>query len=171
MLTARLSLRPFAIEDVEDAVRLWTDSHVTEHIGGPRNAGEIREYFRRVGDDPAAVYTEDGDRWWSVTCLKTGAWIGLCGLLAKEVNGHSEIELTYFLLPDAWGHGYASEAAARLAEHAVNDLKIPSLVSLIDPGNARSVGVAVHVGMALERTIPRPGGAVRRLYRLRTIRR
>jgi RimJ/RimL family protein N-acetyltransferase len=166
VLTARLLLRSFAVEDVENAVRLWTDPQVTAHIGGPRETAGLREYFRCVGENPAAVYAEDGDRWWSVTRLKTGTWIGLCGLLAKEVDGQDEIELTYFLLPEAWGHGYATEAATRLAEHALNHLKVPSLVSLIDPGNARSVGVAVSVGMALERTIPRPGGAVRRLYRL-----
>lgn len=166
MLTPRLSLRPVAIKDVGDIVRLWTNSQVTEHIGGPRSSTEIREYFQRVAENPAAVCEEDGDRWWSVVHLRAGAWIGLCGLLAKQIGGQGEIELTYFLMPEAWGQGYASEAATRLAQHALTDLRIPSVVSLIDPGSARSVGVAVNAGMVLERTIPRPGGVVRRLYRL-----
>jgi len=167
VLTPRLSLRPFAVEDVDDVVLLWTDPQVTEHIGGPRDTAEIRDYFRRVGNDPEAIFADDGDRWWSVTRLKTGRWIGLCGLLAKDIDGRDEIELTYFLMPDAWEHGYATEAARQLGDHALRDLKAPSLVSLIDPGNARSVGVAVRIGMTLEKTLPRPGGAVRRLYRLR----
>jgi [ribosomal protein S5]-alanine N-acetyltransferase len=166
VLTERLSLLPVAATEVEHAVRLWTDPVVTRHIGGPRSPEPVREHFQRAAADPEAVYQEDGDRWWSIFRRDTDEWIGLCALLGKEIAGRSEVELGYFFLPHAWGHGFAAEAAACLATCAFEDLAIPSLIALIDPQNARSVGVAVHIGMTLEASIPRPGGHVRKLYRL-----
>lgn len=166
METSRLRIRPVSADDVEVIARLWTDPQVTEYIGGPRDVDEIREYFCEVAADPAAILSTDGDRWWSVCLRDSGEWIGLCGLLAKDIEGTAEVDLSYFFLPRAWGQGYAIEAAARIAEHAFTDLALPSLIAVIDPTNIRSANVAVRLGMALDKTIPRPGGVVREIYRL-----
>ena len=166
--TKRLLIRAIELQDVESIVGLWTDPQVTEHLGGPKDAGVIREYSIELATDPEAVFTEDGDRWWSVCLRDSGEWIGKCGLLSKEVEGDNEIELSYFFLPAAWGHGYATEAARCIADHAFAQLALPSLIALIDPVNMRSSNVALRVGMALEKTIPRPGGVVRDVYRVRS---
>jgi len=97
---------------------------------------------------------------------ESGEWIGLCGLLAKDIEGEAEVDLSYFFLPRAWGYGYATEAAERIAGHAFSDLALPSLIAVIDPASARSANVAVRLGMALEKTIPRPEGHIRQIYRL-----
>ena len=165
MDTKRLLIRAIELQDVESIVCLWTDPQVTEHLGGPKNAGAIREYAIELATDPEAVFAEDGDRWWSVCLRDSGEWIGKCGLLSKEVEGEQEIELSYFFLPAAWGHGYATEAARCIADHAFAQLALPSVIALIDPTNNRSANVAMRVGMTLEKTIPRPGGVVRDIYR------
>jgi len=166
MESLRLSIRAVQAKDVDATVQLWTNPLVAEHIGGPRDADVIRKSFRRLAENPDDVFAEDGDRWWSVCLLDSGEWIGLCGLLAKDIEGTSEVDLSYFFLPEAWGHGYATEAAVRIAEHAFIELSLPALIAVIDLANARSSKVAVRLGMALEKTITRPGGHVRRIYRL-----
>ena len=166
MESLRLSIRVVQARDVDATVQLWTNPLVTEHIGGPRDADIVRKSFRRLAENPDAAFAEDGDRWWSVCLLDSGEWIGLCGLLAKDIEGTPEVDLSYFFLPDAWGHGYATEAAARLAEHAFIELSLPSLTAVIDPANARSAKVAARLGMTLEKTIPRPGGHIRQVFRL-----
>lgn len=166
MKTKRLNLRPIEVNDAEKIVELWSDPRVTEHLGGPKDPQRIRDFTIEIATDPEAVFAEEGDRWWSVCLKDSGDWIGKCGLLAKEVEGISEIELSYFFLPAAWGSGYATEAAACLADHAFNELGHSSLIAIIDPDNRRSARVAERLGMALEKTIPRPGGVTKCIYRL-----
>jgi len=166
--TKRLLIRAIELQDVELIVGLWTDPQVTEHLGGPKDAGVIREYSIELATDSEAVFAEDGDRWWSVCLRDSGEWIGKCALLSKEVEGQQEIELSYFFLPAAWGHGYATEASRCIADHAFAQLVLPSLIALIDPTNNRSANVAMRVGMTLEKTISRPGGVVRDVYRIRS---
>ena len=169
MKTSRLRIQPVGTDEIDLIVQLWMDPDVTEHIGGPREADPIREYFQQVAEDPDTILAEDGDRWWSVGLRDSREWIGLCGLLAKDIEGVAEVDLSYFFLPGAWGHGYATEAAERITGYAFADLALPSLITVIDPANARSANVAVRLGMTLERTIPRPGGHIREIYRLNPI--
>jgi RimJ/RimL family protein N-acetyltransferase len=93
----------------------------------------------------------------------TSRVIGECGLIEKEVEGRPELELVYVLAPDAWGRGYATEAAAAVRE-AAEDAGVPRLIALIDPGHPASARVARKIGMSLEREVIRPSGAVRQVY-------
>jgi ribosomal-protein-alanine N-acetyltransferase len=90
--------------------------------------------------------------------------IGHCGLLDKEVEGHAEIELVYVLAADSWGRGYATEIAIALRDYAFRELGLRRLISLIEPENIASMRVAEKAGMAFEKEIVRPGGAIRRIY-------
>ncbi len=167
MNTKRLKLRPIKQEDVERIVELWTDPRVTEHLGGPKDADLVRGYSVALAIDPEAVFEEDGDRWWSVCLRDSEEWIGKCGLLAKEVENEDEIELSYFFLPSAWGNGYATEAARRIAEYAFEELLLSALIALINPGNVPSAKVAARLGMSKEKTIIRSEDTVRDVYRLK----
>ena len=46
-----------------------------------------------------------------VSVRSTGKPVGMIGLLTQEVDDIPELEIGYHLLPSAWGHGYATEAA------------------------------------------------------------
>jgi RimJ/RimL family protein N-acetyltransferase len=59
-----------------------------------------------------------------------------------------ETELGWTLRRDAWGHGYATEAARACGDWIFRDFDIPHLISLIEPENHRSVLVAERLGMA-----------------------
>ncbi|MFC2081801.1 GNAT family N-acetyltransferase [Candidatus Bipolaricaulota bacterium] len=158
--TERLRLRRLQDSDTDALVELWCDPEVTRFMGGPRNADELRTGFAEDAVDPFA-YTYD---LWPVTEKTSGAVIGHCGLLDKEVEGRKEIELTYVLAKRAWGKGYATEMACALRNHAFGSMGLSRLISLIEPENAASERVATKVGMTLEKEIVRPGGAIRRVY-------
>jgi RimJ/RimL family protein N-acetyltransferase len=81
----------------------------------------------------------------------TGEPVGKCGLLVQEVDGATELEIGYHLLPAHWHQGYASEAARACRDMAFRMELAPSLVSLIDPGNTASQRVAQRNGMAFEK--------------------
>lgn len=85
-----------------------------------------------------------------------GKPVGMAGLLTQEVDGLPELEIGYHLLPSAWGHGYATEAAMACKEFARQHGLAPSVISLIDPLNFRSQAVAMRNGMEVEkRTVHR----------------
>ncbi|MBP8822348.1 MAG: GNAT family N-acetyltransferase [Flavobacteriales bacterium] len=86
-----------------------------------------------------------------ITDHGTNKPVGMIGLLTQEVDGVAELEIGYHLLPSAWGHGYATEAAMACKAFVIRHALAPSVVSLIDPGNFASQAVARRNGMELER--------------------
>jgi RimJ/RimL family protein N-acetyltransferase len=165
--TEYLRLRAPREEELEAIADLWTDARATEHIGGPRDRDMILDGFREYTADPHSCVQNEGERWWAIIELSSGELVGLSALLEKEIDSQTETELGYFLVPAYWGPGYATEAASLVANHAFSDLELGSLVAVIDPQNAPSVGVARKVGLEFEREALRPDGVIRHLYRLR----
>ena len=158
--TRRLILTRLQSAHVPALVDLWTDPEVTRFMGGPREPASLRENLEETARDP----WKDKYDLWVLVEKASGAVIGHCGLLDKEVEGAAEIELVYVLAATSWGKGYAAEIAAALKEYAFQTLGLKRLISLIEPGNKRSERVALKTGMRLEREVIRPGGAVRLLY-------
>ena len=158
--TDRLRLRSLESRDVAALIDLWTDPVVTRFMGGPRKAEELESIF----EEGATQAGEDRFDLWPVEERETGEVIGHCGLLDKEVEGIGEIELIYVFTRSVWGRGYATEIGLALRVHAFEEMGLPRLISLIEPGNVASERVAQKVGMHLEREVVRPSGAVRRIY-------
>lgn len=149
-----------------EMVSLWTDPQVTAFIGGPREAGPVLDFFREFAADFEAARERWGDRWWTIVERASDRFLGLVSLVAKEIEGQDEVELGYFLLPFAWGRGFALEAAREVCDYAFGRLGLKSVVALVDPQNGRSQAVATRLGMVLDHEILRGDGAVRRLHRL-----
>jgi len=158
--TERLRLRELRADDLPALIGLWTDPEVTRFAGGPREADAVRSALEEDLADPG------GERFnlWPVEEKATGRIVGHCGLLDKEIDGVTEIELAYFLARSAWGKGYATEIAGALRDHAFEEMDLPRLVSLVDPENAASERVAMKMGMRWERDLVRPNGALRSVY-------
>lgn len=93
----------------------------------------------------------DGSGLNAIVDRHTNMPLGMVGLLTQEVDGVLELEIGYHLLPGAWGNGYATEAAIACKEFAWQHTLVPSVVSLIDPGNTNSEAVAQRNGMRFEK--------------------
>ena len=158
--TKRLTLRHQQASDVASLVALWAAPEVTRYMGGPRDRDWLQSVFEETARDP---YAERYDLW-PVIEKETGEVVGHCGLLDKEVEGKTEIELTYVLASSAWGRGYGTEIGHALKRYAFEEMGIGRLIALIEPENEASERVAVKVGMRLEKEVLRPGGAVRKMY-------
>jgi len=158
--TKRLILRYQQASDVVFLVDLWADPQVTRYMGGPRDRDWLQSEFEETAQDP---YAERYDLW-PVIEKETGQVVGNCGLLDKEVEGRTEIELIYVLASSAWGKGYATEMGQALKRYAFEELGIGRLIALIEPENTSSERVAVKIGMRVEKEVIRPGGEVRKVY-------
>jgi len=88
-----------------------------------------------------AVETRDGRRLGSVL-LKRIPWSAGAGSGRPE-----DIEIGWHFHPDAWGSGYATEAAAAVMALA-QEHGIPRIVAVTNPANAASGSVAQRVGLS-----------------------
>jgi [ribosomal protein S5]-alanine N-acetyltransferase len=82
----------------------------------------------------------------------TGAFLGQCGLLFQDIDGKTEIEIGYSIIPKYWGKGYATEAAIKCKEYAFENNLTDSIISIILQGNKNSVNVALKNGMKYDKT-------------------
>ncbi len=133
--TERLTLRAATDEDLEVIVRMLTDPAVRGYLGGP------------VPEDRArtALSGPLGERWGSflVTVTRTGEVVGSC-LLDSDLG---DLEISYQLLPEFWGHGYAREAVIRVLAWAWENTDAAHVVAITQSANAASVRLLEVVGM------------------------
>ncbi len=73
--------------------------------------------------------------------------IGQCGLLVQDVDGQSELEIGYSIIPRYWSKGYATEAAIKCRNYAFENNFTNTLISIIHIDNVRSERVAIKNGM------------------------
>jgi RimJ/RimL family protein N-acetyltransferase len=80
----------------------------------------------------------------------SGKFIGLGGIVQREVNEKEEFEITYSLLPAFWGNGYAREMAKHFMDYAQANIETNSVISMIHPENQPSINLALANGLNLE---------------------
>ncbi len=74
----------------------------------------------------------------------TGRWLGRVG--PNHPEGWPGTEIGWALVRDAWGRGYATEAAAASIDWAFGVLGWTEVVHVIAPENAASAAVATRLG-------------------------
>jgi RimJ/RimL family protein N-acetyltransferase len=90
----------------------------------------------------------------SIEETATGALAGQCGLNAPPE--YPERELGCILFDGFEGKGYAFEAATALRDFAFKTLGWTTVVSYIDPDNARSIKLAERLGAVLDKAAATP---------------
>ena len=135
--TERLTLRAASDDDLEVIVRMLTDPAVRGYLGGPVPEDRAR----------ATLSGPLGDRWGSflITRTDTGTVVGSC-LLDRDL---ADLEISYQLLPEYWGHGYAREAVVRVLDWAWENTDAGHIVAITQAANAASIRLLEVVGMRM----------------------
>jgi RimJ/RimL family protein N-acetyltransferase len=137
--TERLTLRGWREDDLAPYAAMTADPEVMRFMGGP--VGED-DTWRQI-----ALFTGHwelrGHGFWVVE--REGTMIGRVGLWRP--HGWPGLEVGWLLAREAWGHGYATEAARASVEHAWRSYDVERLISLIAPENHASARVAQRLGM------------------------
>ncbi|MFD9223133.1 GNAT family N-acetyltransferase [Streptomyces sp. NPDC060064] len=140
LTTARLVLRPIETSDVPAISRLWTDPEVRRHLGGPVAEDEVRVREQRCVAAPGAF---------SVVRRADGVVVGLVTVQPGARDGRTEV--SYQLLPEYWGCGYAHEAVAASVDWALDE--VPSVaatvVAVTQEANRRSRRLLEGLGAVL----------------------
>jgi ribosomal-protein-alanine N-acetyltransferase len=151
--TARLRLRPFAADDLDELDRLFSDREVMRYIG---NGWFSREETAKLLDGMIGHWSRLGLGMWAMHDKKSGRFVGRCGI--KPLADLPEIELGYTLHREFWGRGLATEASVAALRHGFETAKLSRIVAIARTENGASRRVMEKVGMTYERTGPSPYG-------------
>lgn len=142
--TERLLLRTWQEDDREAWAAMNADPEVMEHFPAPLTRAEADASFDRLG----GALAERGWGLWAVE--HDGRFLGFTGLspVGFEAAFAPAVEVGWRLRRDAWGQGFATEAARAALGYAWDELHLDAVVSLTAVGNTRSRAVMERLGMA-----------------------
>lgn len=144
--TERLRFRKLQKSDVNTWEKFFENNPNLEFLGLDlsldKNAQSMDWIERQL-----LRYNENRFGHYALISKEKGVFIGQCGMLKQEIEGETEIEIAYHLLPEHWGNGYATEAAKKIRDYAIEHKICESLISIIDVRNMRSQRVAKKLGM------------------------
>lgn len=143
--TDRLLLRPFRDADREPFAALNADPVVMEHFPAPAT----REASDELVDRIMKQYDAWGFCLWAVEIQETGQFIGFTGLSRPSFDAHfmPAVEIGWRLSKDAWGNGYAPEAARAALDHGLGPAGLDEIVSFTATTNLPSQRVMQKIGM------------------------
>ncbi len=146
--TERLVLRRFAPRDAAAFAALNADREVMRFIGtgAPLTRPQSDELLARI----AAHWADHGFGLWCVAARAApDRCLGFAGLAVPAFLPEvlPAVEVGWRLARAAWGRGLATEAARAALREAFGPLGLASVVSIIAPGNERSLRVAEKLGM------------------------
>jgi RimJ/RimL family protein N-acetyltransferase len=147
--TERLVLRAHQLADFPPLAALFATGR-SRFMNGPKSLDDVwRGFMCDVGQWPILGYGT-----WAIERKATGEYVGQVGL--NRPPEYPEDELGWLLFDGFEGRGFAFEAAARARSFAFDVLRLPTLVSYVDPSNLRSIALAKRLGAARDPSAPKP---------------
>jgi RimJ/RimL family protein N-acetyltransferase len=116
------------------------------HLGGPASEAQIDAAIARI----RTCQDANGFSFWAMERREDKAFLGFCGLKITFDRGSAiegATELGWRLREDAWGQGYAREAALASLRWAWANLDVPRVIATTVAGNRRSWGLMERIGM------------------------
>jgi RimJ/RimL family protein N-acetyltransferase len=147
--TARLHLRPFVPEDLDDLHAIQSREDVTRYLyWGPRSREEVAE---KLAERTAMTRLDkEGDSLLCAVVLPgSGTVIGDVNLWWRSAE-HRQGEIGYVFHPDHHGHGYAGEAATEMLRLGFEGLGLHRIIGRADGRNAASARLLEKLGMRRE---------------------
>jgi len=164
--TRRLLLRRWRDEDIEPFAAMCSDPEVMRYIGS--GATRTREQAAAAIQAFETAWEETGHGLFAVELLGSDRLIGFTGLAEPSFLPEimPTVEVGWRLARQAWGNGYATEAARAALEFGLVTLGIPEIVSIYQVDNHASARIMQKLGMRFDReTLDQSCGRLVRVYR------
>lgn len=94
-------------------------------------------------------YEKEGLGHLAVELKETHEFIGVGGIIPRELENKNEFEIAYSLLPNFWKNGYGTELAKQMKKFGFENIDSERFVSIIDKENTDSINVALKNGMKI----------------------
>lgn len=150
--TSRLVMRNWREGDVERFAAVTNTAAVMRWLGGVMDADRLAAFEGRVFG-----YQQDlGHTFWVVERKAddghlSGEMLGFCGLKLIDAPGATftgEMEIGWRLREEAWGQGYAREAAATSLDLGFDRFGAGAIFAITNIENTASWGLMTRLGMA-----------------------
>jgi RimJ/RimL family protein N-acetyltransferase len=143
--TKRLILRSWLSEDLEPFAEMNADGEVMRYFPAKLTSEESDALGRRIQAD----IDRQGWGLWAIEEQATKCFLGFTGLAKPNFDAHFTpcVEIGWRLMRQAWGKGFATEAARAAADFAFIEVEVDELVSFTVPNNLRSRAVMERLGM------------------------
>jgi RimJ/RimL family protein N-acetyltransferase len=141
--TARLTLRPFTPNDLNDLYEIRSDPEVMRYIGSgkPESIEQVRTVLSKI----LAHWEQHGFGRWAAIDKESEKLFGWCGL--SYLENTEDVEIGYGIAKSYWGKGLTSEAAAAAIKWGFEDLGLDHIVAVAWPDNIVSRRVMDRLGM------------------------
>jgi RimJ/RimL family protein N-acetyltransferase len=151
MRTERLRLTRPTATDSAGVLAILGDPRTVEH-----NPSDLLEDLGEAADLVARWdrhWQEHGFGYWCVRESGADRIIGYAGVKRMQMHGHPVLNLVYRLVPEMWGQGFATEAAAAVVSRAMAEMPTETIVARVRPDNRSSQSVALKAGLQRDATM------------------
>ena len=144
--TARLYLRQFTPDDLDDLYRIHSDPAIMKYIGkGVRTRSETETAIHTM----LQCWEQNNFGMWALVHKIDGKMIGRCGLAFLDKT--PEVELGYAIDKVYWNQGLVTEASFASLKYGFEILQLERIVAIARPENIASQRVIQKVGMKYEK--------------------
>ena len=150
--TERLLIRQWVPDDWKRLRPLVTDPRVLRYIGDGKPWSDER--IRKFVDGGIQQAQLRGWVLWPVIYKQDSELIGFCGFNSTFAP---DVEIGWWLLPEYWGRGLATEAARAVLEYGYRQFHFPRVISVAQPANVASIRIMQKLGMRFEKTFVHDG--------------
>lgn len=149
--TARLRLRTWVSADRDRYAQQCNTPAVHQWLGGLADS----ERLNAMSDWLYQSQARDGYSFWVIERSSDQAFLGLCGLQRVDdlPTLAGETEIGWRLREDAWGMGYAREAAEAVLHWGFAHTALSRIVAMTVPQNSASWGLMQRLGMVRAPTL------------------
>jgi RimJ/RimL family protein N-acetyltransferase len=149
--TERLILRPWKDADRAPFIAMSADPTVMEPLGGVLSLAEAEAYIAR-SEERLAIF---GFAKWALERREDGAFIGVVGLspIHPTLPLPAGFEMGWRLAREAWGRGYAAEAAKAAIADGLGRGGLTEVFAFTSRPNLRSQAVMERVGLTRAPTL------------------
>jgi RimJ/RimL family protein N-acetyltransferase len=175
--TPRLRLRQWRDDDREPFALMNADPEVMRWFPAPQTREESDLFVDRFVETGGRL----GYTFWAVEVVDSergptpfAGFIGLQPPSFEPPFAHAEpcVEIGWRLARDWWGLGLATEGARAALDYALEERRLPEVVSFTVPPNLRSQAVMQRIGMSYSGVFTHPRGegqwwGPHALYRIR----
>lgn len=143
--TERLILRAWRADDVAPFYTMGNDPEVMRYLGPLMSRADAEAARERMD----AILASHGFCFWAIERKADGAFIGFCGLKPGPAGTPiaDKVEIGWRLARDAWGQGYAREAAQASIDWGWTKTDTPEIAAITSIDNVRSWGLMERLGM------------------------
>ncbi|MEO6040754.1 MAG: GNAT family N-acetyltransferase [Croceibacterium sp.] len=146
--TPRLVIRQWRDDDLQLWLEHLNTPEVKAHLGGVQLSETVAERLAKAKQ----AWADDGFAFLAVELIQSGRFLGTVGIGRIANDGvpaalSDALQVGWQLRQDAWGHGYATEAASAMLSWGFATLGLPGVYAQTSESNPASWRIMKKLGM------------------------